>query len=405
MNILFVCDEFPPGKTGGIGVVVQTLARELVKQGHKVFVVGLYTYSYGQNDYETDEGVKVWRLRYGSKKIIPANHKWVKYFPLFMKRWLNGANVFDKFVGFINELIIKEKIDVIEIPDWNDFTSFIGQKVVWPNFGIPLILKSHGSYTYFAHEMGTRVYRKRNETDKTLFRRADAHISVSEYTAKKNAQIFNIQKQIKVLHNSIPIPELKKLVREDGRVIFMGSLFVKKGIFQLIKAWNIVNEKFPSFELYVFGKGEQEPLKALLNQKAVNSVHFMGHVSRNLLFNELAKASLAVFPSYSETFGLVCIEAMSLGCPVIYTKRSCGPEIVTNLKTGVLVNPDNVEEIAYAIIELMKNNKLRVKLAENAREDVIKRFNIENSAKNHIAFYTETVLMYSKARDASGFVN
>jgi glycogen synthase len=46
MNILYICDEYPPGPNGGIGSVVQNLARELVKQGHKVYVVGLYPIGY-----------------------------------------------------------------------------------------------------------------------------------------------------------------------------------------------------------------------------------------------------------------------------------------------------------------------------------------------------------------------
>ena len=65
MNILYICDEYPPGKNGGIGTMVQVLGRELVKQGHNVHVAGLYGYRYGSSDYEEDKGVRVYRLRYG----------------------------------------------------------------------------------------------------------------------------------------------------------------------------------------------------------------------------------------------------------------------------------------------------------------------------------------------------
>src|SRR5476651_1059807 len=65
MNILYLCDEYPPGHHGGIGTSVQLLARELVKQGHKVIVAGLYSLGYGgENKYE-DEGVKIYRFRMG----------------------------------------------------------------------------------------------------------------------------------------------------------------------------------------------------------------------------------------------------------------------------------------------------------------------------------------------------
>jgi glycogen synthase len=63
MTILFICNEYPPGKSGGIGSMTRVLARAMVKAGHQVLVAGLYAHGYGQKDYEEDQGVKVWRRR------------------------------------------------------------------------------------------------------------------------------------------------------------------------------------------------------------------------------------------------------------------------------------------------------------------------------------------------------
>src|ERR1700761_9021534 len=63
MNILYLCDEYPPGRNGGIGTVVQLLGREMVRQGHNVIVAGFYDWGYGGEDYFEDEGVKVYRFR------------------------------------------------------------------------------------------------------------------------------------------------------------------------------------------------------------------------------------------------------------------------------------------------------------------------------------------------------
>src|SRR5712675_2429718 len=63
MNILFICNEYPPGKSGGIGSITRSLARTLVKKGHHVYVAGIYLPGYGQPDQEEDEGVKIWRFR------------------------------------------------------------------------------------------------------------------------------------------------------------------------------------------------------------------------------------------------------------------------------------------------------------------------------------------------------
>jgi len=73
MNVLFICEEYPPGKNGGIGTMVRMLGREMVKQGHNVYVAGLYPHGYGEADYEEDEGVKVWRLRYYTDAGIIGN--------------------------------------------------------------------------------------------------------------------------------------------------------------------------------------------------------------------------------------------------------------------------------------------------------------------------------------------
>jgi len=63
MNILYICDEYPPGKHGGIGTAVQLLARTMVQRGHNVVVAGFYDWGYGGDDHFEDQGVLVYRFR------------------------------------------------------------------------------------------------------------------------------------------------------------------------------------------------------------------------------------------------------------------------------------------------------------------------------------------------------
>ena len=63
MKICFVCSEYPPGSHGGIGTFTQTLSRALVKKGHYVRVVGIYSHNYSAPNYEVDNGVQVLRIR------------------------------------------------------------------------------------------------------------------------------------------------------------------------------------------------------------------------------------------------------------------------------------------------------------------------------------------------------
>jgi len=395
MNILYICDEYPPGKNGGIGTMVQVLGRELVKQGHNVYVAGLYGYRYGSSDYEEDRGVRVYRLRYGLNLCLNEKNRLyniLEKLPNSIKRNLNGKRAFIKYLGFIERLIEKEKIDIIEVPDWNNFSFFIGFEIEWPTFKVPLVLKSNGSYTYFANESKSTLIKMFHSIDLKLYKRADALSAVSQYTANKNKQLFNISKDVKVLYNSIEIPDIKlDNVKQKQKIIFTGTLVTKKGIFQLMKAWNFVHEKFPNAELVIYGKGKIKPLKELLNEKSSATVYFKGHVSRNVLFQELSTATMAIFPSYSECFALAPLEALVVGCPIINSSRTSGKELITEKENGSLINPDNVEEIANKIIELIEDLNLQKKYSIKGREKVMGDFNIVNSAKDHINYYNEVI--------------
>ncbi|PBQ33840.1 hypothetical protein CNR22_19320 [Sphingobacteriaceae bacterium] len=399
MNILFICDEYPPGKNGGIGTVVQVLGRELVRQGHRVFVVGLYAYSYGQKNYEEDQGVQVWRMRYGLNLKLGADniiHKIVNKIPGPIKQYLNGRQAFNRYVAFIEKIISDEKIDIVEIPDWNTFAMRIGFLVKWPKFKVPLLLKSHGSYTYFAHEMKEPLKRKLNAIDSALYERADALSAVSLYTASINRKLFGVTREIKVLYNAIENPGIDfKKDKEKETVIFTGSLIAKKGIFQLIKAWRLVHKKHPSAQLIVFGKGDTDLLKKELPVETLSSVSFRGHVSRSELFKTLSTATMAVFPSYSECFALAPMEAMAVGCPVIYTKRSSGKELITDQINGVLIDPDNVTEIAEKISELFKDAARQKTYAENGIETINSKFNLSEIAREHIKHYSQVIINFN----------
>jgi glycosyltransferase involved in cell wall biosynthesis len=189
--------------------------------------------------------------------------------------------------------------------------------------------------------------------------------------------------------------------RHKQKVIFTGTLDVKKGIFQLMKAWNLVQHEMPGAQLYVYGKGKIEPCLQFLDRKVMDTVHFKGHVARELLLHELSTATLSVFPSYSETFGVMCIEALSVGCPVIFTVRSSGPEIIQHRVNGLLVEPDRVMEISGSIIELLKDVSLQKQFSEKGLETVREKFNIEQSARDHVNFYERTIAAFEAKKTSN----
>lgn len=396
MKILFLCDEYPPGKHGGVGTMVQVLGRELVKQGHQVYVMGLYTYHYGEKDFEIDHGVEVHRIRYGmnfGKKSKNFFYKVLGKMPAWVRKNLNGKRAFQAYIDKINELVDEKKIDVIEIQDWNSFTFEIGFKVEWPNFKAPLIVKSNGSHTYFSDEANVATDAKFEEIDRALYARANALSAVSHYTESVNKRLFKYEKPVEILHNCIEVNFDFDInpIKQEKTFIFTGTLVKKKGIFSLMKAWNKVIIKHPDAILKIYGKGKIQPLKELLSPHAIERVQFLGHTTRQNLFVELSKATAAIFPSYSECFALAPLEALAVGCPVMNTSRASGKELIVDGENGSLIDPDNIDEIADKMIELIENKELQKKYAFNGQKSIQERFNIKQSAQNHIDYYKQII--------------
>lgn len=404
MNILYICDEFPPGKTGGIGSVVNVLSQKLAAQGHRIFIVGLCPHGYGAPDFEDMGNIKVWRLRYKTDiGLISGDYNFKDKVLTHLLR-KSGIMAIDaraqlrKMFALIKQLIAIHKIDIIEMSDWNNFYFNARLRdIKVPDFDVPVVVKMHGTFSYFNKEQGLPIVKNMYLKEQSILNRANVLTAVSNYTGNVCRELYKLPAEITTLYNGVVVNNDESVVeRIDGKVIFTGSLFYKKGIFSLIKAWSLVLKKRPDARLYVYGKGEQAPLERLMDEQTSRTVFFNGHISRSELLDVLLTGQLAVFPSYSETFGLGVVEAMSMKCPVIYTKRSCGPEIVADNKEGLLVNPDNVEEIAETIIKMLADKPLAGEFSEAAFEKVKRNFNIDKIALAHISFYEDTIVRYKQ---------
>ena len=285
------------------------------------------------------------------------------------------------------------------MPDWNTFLHNSLTTVHVPVFKIPLVVKLHGSYSYFRNEMNNSLPKKIFFSEKNLLNRADMISAVSLYTASETKKLFGITKDLSILYNTISIPRNSMVEKIDNKVVFTGTLTKKKGIYSLLKAWNFVKSKIPSVTLHVYGKGPVNELKKMLEKEALATVTFYGHVSRETLLNELATSAIAVFPSYSECFSLAPLEAMAAGCAVIYTSKSSGPELIVDGVNGLLVSPDDINAIAKAIILLIDDKKLRKTIADAGKRSVSEKFNVVNSAQQHIAFYNDVIREFTGRKD------
>lgn len=398
MNILLLCDEYPPGRHGGIGTVAHMLAHSYARMGHKVVVAGFYHRGYGQEDQFEDDGIKVFRFR--QKFASPFFKIQDSVIVRAATRFFDVSGLFEwdirtslqEYGKFVNKLIADYDIDIIEMADYHDYMRFCKKPVYFPELNAPTVVKLHGSMTYFNSEAGVETPGQIQQMERAILNQADAVVSVSRYTAEKTAKYLQYDEPIGVLYNGIHLPELKHVPEKiKGTVVFTGSLVEKKGIYQLMKAWNKVVAVVPGAQLYVYGKGHVNKLEALLADEAKDSVHFQGHVHRDVLFRKLAEAQVAAFPSYAECFALAPMEAMAVGTAVMYTTRSSGPELIEDGVTGKLADPDDVDGISSILITLLTDEKLCSKLAENGKAFIFDKFNIEAIAKEHIQYYSKVI--------------
>lgn len=370
MKIAFICNEYPPEKCGGIGIFTRELANALVENGYQVTVIGVYP-NIQDDIFEELNGVNVLRLATTKGRFGYYGGR----LKLFKK---------------VKQLIKRNQIDIIEVPD------FEGNCAFWPKLPIPVIVRLHGSLTYFADEMKQTVSRNTRRLELSTLRRADVIVSVSKYTADKTRELFKLDKPIEVIHNAVALPEeyrCKTSYKNTDIVSFSGSLIEKKGVFSLAKAWPKVQKQYPNVQLLMIGKdvvtqGQSAQSKILsLARGYADSIKFTGHISKQEMEDLLVKSDLAIYPSYSESFGLAPIEAMALGLPVIYTQRSCGPEIASGCEGVKLIDPDNTNEIAATICNLLESESKREIMGRANRKKVEDDFTLSSNTLENINLY------------------
>jgi glycogen synthase len=392
MNILFLCDEYPPCQHGGIGSVTQLLARTLVRKGHNVSVAGFYPYYRKANSKETDQGVSVYRYFYGSQLLLQLSKR------SFFGRFFNIEHHFNKYLDSLRTIIKDNKIEIIESPDFSEAFRYSGPKMIqFPNFGIPMIIKLHGSYSVL--NIQEKKFGENSNTffkELTLLNSAAGIVAVSESIKQRVIDIFKFKHRIDVLYNGIVLNDKAKydIKNQSNTVVFAGTLVRTKGIFSLLEAWRNVLSFIPFAHLDLYGKGDSKTIREIqtyLKDFPKESVILRGFISKEQLPAIYSSASCAIFPSFQESFSMAPMEAMAIGCPVIYTKRTSGPELIINGVDGLLVDPDNIPEIAGAMILLLTNRVIATEIGQMGFQKIKNSFDISIIAEKHIGYYSEVI--------------
>jgi len=175
----------------------------------------------------------------------------------------------------------------------------------------------------------------------------------------------------------------------EKRVIAVGRYVYQKGFDLLLQAWSKVEKEHSDWQLVIFGDGEHTPYEKLMLQLGIDAsrCHLNGPTSN--IQHEYANSSLFVFSSRFEGFGMVLVEAMSCGLPVVSFACPCGPkDIVSDGEDGLLVKNGDVDALANAISRLMSDEQLRTTMSQAAQRNV-KRFDINQIADKWRLLFSE----------------
>jgi glycosyltransferase involved in cell wall biosynthesis len=263
-------------------------------------------------------------------------------------------------------------------------------------------MRLHGSDTFFCHLERREIKQANYHREQKAFQKADKIIAVSQFVASKTNILFKTDTEITVIPNGIYVDDFQPITtkKEKNTILYFGTLIRKKGILELAHIFNELLKKNSDCQLILVGNDAKdvktqrstwELFQELLSAEASKKVNYLGVVNYDRMKQLINDASVCVFPSLAESFGMVTIEAMALEKPFVNTNYPWAKEIVEDGETGFLIDPKSHVAFAEKINLLLTNPELAVRMAKKARKVATERFDITKIADQNIAVYKSLV--------------
>lgn len=401
INILVLTTTFPRWKGDSTPSFVYELSKMLQKNRLNILVVA--PHQEGTKLFEIMDGIKVSRFPY----FYPKKIQTIAYNGgiLYNLKKSNLAKIQVPFfclseLYFAIKILRQEDVDLIH-SHWLIPSGFIGA-VCKKLFGIPHVVSIHGS------DINTvKNSEKLRSICSFVLQNSDVIATNSTYTKGIIESMYpQVINKINVVPMGVDIDRFKREnypvkdenPKSDFRIITVGRLIDWKGIKYLILAMKKVVNSIPNAKLFVIGDGpEKENLTKLVNSLHIqNNVVFTGYVKDTDLTAYYCSADVFVLPSinlngHTEALGVVILEAMASGVPVIGTSVGGVPDIIKNGYNGFLVPEKSPENLSNKIIELLLNKQIRYKFIENGVNTVRSTFSWTGISKNVINLYSSVI--------------
>lgn len=391
MKVLVISHMYPSTFNKVYGIFVHQQVKALVEQGCEVKVIS--------------------PVPWAPFPLNKISSKWERYSQIPMKTTTDGIEVYypryiefpkgilfhksGEFMGNGIKSIVEEvhkefKFEIIHshvaLPD-GYASSIINEK-----YNVPHIVTIHGQ------DLQNTIYRNQKCKDalfKTL-NKVDRVITVSE-KLRQVVKGENFYNKIEVVNNGID----NKYICEHATHINSGSMEIlsvsnlkePKGIQYNLRAIANLIFKYPNIKYNIIGDGDyREQLEKIVDELGLkNNVKFFGKMEYDVVIEAMRKCDIFSLPSYKEGFGMVYIEAMAQGKPVIGIKGEGITDVIDNGINGFLVEGKNVDELTKVLEYLISNEAKRKEIGHNARNEVINNYTWDVNAKKTTNIYKSLI--------------
>lgn len=208
------------------------------------------------------------------------------------------------------------------------------------------------------------------------FMRAFDHVIAVSKPQSNYLSRFTNQK-VHVIPNGIHIPKVLGISNNQSKwaefepfLLFLGRLEHRKGILDAIEVFRIVSNRFKHLNMIIAGDGPlRQHAKKLVNEYSLENVHFTGRVTENEKWDLMARAKLYLAPAlYGESFGIVLLEAMSVGTPVVGYANDGYKSVTSGVFDSQFVQPGDFHNLAEIVSELIKEDDKISKLAPVSKQ-------------------------------------